>query len=765
MDHSTTTVIPATEPNAEKLHGLRIGEVLVARGVITRPQLDSALEEQREQGGRIGPIIASLGYASLPDIERYSPRRHSSKLGQRLLENNLISREQLQTSLEYQIENGGLLGNILVTLGYVTKDDVHNNLMPADSVVPIGETLVRSGFLTLDQLNKAMLLQQKSGGLLGDILLSLRFISLESLYRALATQQRIGRAGKRRDFSDSKKLPFELARKYSSVIVGRNAQHYLVAVPSKIESPGLEEIERAVGMPVEQVLASKSEIDQFWNLAYPQDLTEESTLKLAKEQPRNSAIKTFTFPQIGANALLLAGCVLGLVYWKESAAIVINALVQSAYFIMFVFKIGILSNGLSRDCQIRISDPELKALDESKLPVYTILIPLYKEKAIASKLLNNVERLDYPKSKLDIRLLLEADDTDTIETIRSLNLPDYYTLLIVPPSEPRTKPKACNYGLINAKGKYVVIFDAEDKPEPDQLKKVVLAFARLPEKCVCIQAKLNYYNSKENLLTRWFTLEYSMWFELLLPGAMQLDIPLPLGGTSNHFKTDVLKLTGAWDPFNVTEDADLGIRLFKQNHFTAVIASRTWEEAPVRLGTWIKQRSRWIKGYMQTWLVHMRNPFRLYRELGLKGFLGFQAMLFGTFFLPLANPVLWIMMIIWFATKAAWISQLFPGPMYYAALLLLVGGNSFFIYSAVVGMYWTVNDVITHQDARSTRAEPLSYEVLKSAAGIPLYWILLSLASYRALWQLIFKPNHWEKTAHGHSADKHDTVGDFINPN
>ena len=248
---------------------------------------------------------------------------------------------------------------------------------------------------------------------------------------------------------------------------------------------------------------------------------------------------------------------------------------------------------------------------------------MYKEKYIAERLIRNIDNLDYPKSKLDVRLLLEEDDLDTINLARSLNLPAYYTILVVPHSLPKTKPKACNYGLISARGKYTVIYDAEDKPEPDQLKKVYLAFKRLPEEYVCIQAKLNYYNSKQNLLTKWFTQEYSMWFELLLPGVMQLNIPLPLGGTSNHFKTEELKKIGAWDPFNVTEDVDLGIRLFKEGYKTSIIASRTWEEAANRLPVWINQRSRWLKGYMQTWLVHMRNPFRLLRELGFKSFWGF----------------------------------------------------------------------------------------------------------------------------------------------
>jgi len=218
--------------------------------------------------------------------------------------------------------------------------------------------------------------------------------------------------------------------------------------------------------------------------------------------------------------------------------------------------------GTRSTAQMRFSDDEVAAIDERLLPVYTILVPMYKESSVIRRLIENLEQLDYPKFKLDIRLLVEEDDVEAQELLRSLQLPHHYSIIVVPHSKPKTKPKACNYGLIHAKGEYVVIYDAEDRPEPDQLKKVHLAFTRSPESCCCIQAKLNYYNSEQNILTRWFTQEYSMWFDLLLPGLMQLDIPIPLGGTSNHFKTEILKRLNAWDPYNVTEDADLGIRLY-----------------------------------------------------------------------------------------------------------------------------------------------------------------------------------------------------------
>jgi cellulose synthase/poly-beta-1,6-N-acetylglucosamine synthase-like glycosyltransferase len=269
-----------------------------------------------------------------------------------------------------------------------------------------------------------------------------------------------------------------------------------------------------------------------------------------------------------------------------------------------------------RPLEHRVSADELARLDPTSLPVYTILVPMYKEPEVAQKIIRAVTALDYPVEKLDVKLLLEEDDPATREKIEEVRdrLPPCVEVVVCPrvaPGEPRTKPRACNWGLERAKGEYLVIYDAEDHPEPDQLRKAVVAFHRLQaagqEKVVCLQAKLNYFNPRQNVLTRFFTLEYTTWFDLLLPGLHAFRTPIPLGGTSNHFRTDVLRALGGWDPFNVTEDCDLGLRLARQGYRTHVLDSTTWEEANSRLGNWIRQRSRWVKGYFQTHLVHTRD--------------------------------------------------------------------------------------------------------------------------------------------------------------
>ena len=311
--------------------------------------------------------------------------------------------------------------------------------------------------------------------------------------------------------------------------------------------------------------------------------------------------------------------------------------------------------------EIRVTPEEVASLARSDLPAYTILVPLYKESAVADKIVRYITGLDYPKDRLDVKILLEPDDTETLDAIRATGLPDFCEVIICPDSRPRTKPKACNHGLARARGELTVIYDAEDRPEPDQLKKAVIAFRRADARwkrfrllrmlnpfrraaggrTACLQAKLNYYNPDQNLLTRWFAIEYATWFQLFLPGLHALRAPIPLGGTSNHFRTDVLQQVGGWDPFNVTEDCDLGIRLHKLGHRTQVLDTTTWEEANSRLGNWIRQRSRWVKGYLQTHFTHMRHPLSTLWRLGPLGTFHFLNSVGGLSLMLLLNPLFW----------------------------------------------------------------------------------------------------------------------------
>lgn len=367
--------------------------------------------------------------------------------------------------------------------------------------------------------------------------------------------------------------------------------------------------------------------------------------------------------------------------------------------------------------------------------MYTILCPLYKETTVLPQFVQAITSLVYDRHKLQVLLLLEEDDADTIAAARAMNLPDYFEIVVVPHSLPKTKPKACNYGLQIAKGEYIVIYDAEDIPESDQLQKAYAAFEMLDEKVVCIQSKLNFYNPRQNLLTRAFTAEYSLWFDLVLTGLQSINGPIPLGGTSNHFKTTVLRELGGWDAFNVTEDADLGMRLVKRGYVTAIVDSTTFEEANSNLKNWYWQRTRWIKGYMQTYLVHSRRLRDFRRNNHFLQGLFFQLVIGGKVLSLFINPLMWLLTISYFTMRPVVgpvVEQFFPAPILYLAVTSSIFGNFLYVYYYMMGC-----------------AKRGYYDLVKVAVLIPLYWLAMSAAAWRSLYEVIRKPHYWSKTKHG----------------
>jgi len=380
------------------------------------------------------------------------------------------------------------------------------------------------------------------------------------------------------------------------------------------------------------------------------------------------------------------------------------------------------------------SDRAQNAPQGCALPVVTILAPLYRDHESLGGLARAIDALDYPADKKDVKLLLEEDDDDTLREARRLNLAPHFEIVTVPNVGPRTKPKACNFGLLRARGDLVVIYDAEDQPETDQLLKAAAGFAGADKNLACLQARLNYYNATENWLTRLFTLEYALWFDWMLPALQKLKAPIPLGGTSNLFRTDILRAVGGWDPFNVTEDADLGLRLARKGYRVEMLDSTTYEEANCRTGNWIRQRSRWIKGHLQTWLVHMRRPEIFVEKTGWHGLLSIQLFLAGNAAGALFNPLLWGAFI-FVALFGANAGVEMPAALQVLNLLALTIGNACFILCAVIA---PTKRGWLHLCAYGLTA--------------PAYWLLTSLAAYKALWQIIFRPYYWEKTDHMISA-------------
>jgi cellulose synthase/poly-beta-1,6-N-acetylglucosamine synthase-like glycosyltransferase len=381
---------------------------------------------------------------------------------------------------------------------------------------------------------------------------------------------------------------------------------------------------------------------------------------------------------------------------------------------------------------LRRAPPEGPAPIIARLPVVSVMVALYREASIAPRLVRRLERLDYPRDLLDVVLVVEEEDRITRDALARAGLPPWMRVAVVPNGPVKTKPRALNFALDLCRGSIVGIYDAEDAPAPDQIRKVVARFHARDAKVACLQGVLDFYNPRSNWLARCFTMEYASWFRVILPGLARLGLPVPLGGTTLFFRRTALERLGAWDAHNVTEDADLGMRLARHGMRTELLDTVTEEEANCRALPWVKQRSRWIKGYMMTWLVHMRDPVLLWRQLGPWQFLGFQVLFLATLTQFLLAPLLW----------SFWLAVLgFPHPVADALPSALVQA----IFWLFV-LTQAVNLAAGWMGLRATAhgMSPLWLVTLHA------YFPLATLAGYKAGWELVRKPFYWDKTSHGH---------------
>ncbi|MEO8529141.1 MAG: glycosyltransferase, partial [Pseudolysinimonas sp.] len=491
-------------------------------------------------------------------------------------------------------------------------------------------------------------------------------------------------------------------------------------------------IESVIGAPARFVVATSWDIRNLLLTVFHKTIADEAANELFRQNPKLSARQVFSRGQkVGFIVIVLVGLV-SLVIWPVPTVITVLTIVSVAFLASTIFKLMIAMKGAKYDVVERVSREQVDELLDVDLPKYTVLVPVFREANIVPQLVGNLGNIDYPADKLEVLVLIEDEDHLTREAYLGSNPPPNFHLVNIPKGTPQTKPRACNVGLFLASGEFLVIYDAEDAPDADQLKKCVVAFRRGGAKTVCVQAALNFFNADENVLTRMFTLEYNYWFDYMLAGLDAADLPIPLGGTSNHFRTQALIELGGWDPYNVTEDADLGIRASAMGFRVGVINSTTMEEANTSIPNFIRQRSRWIKGYMQTSLVHARRPLALIREIGLRRFLSFVLLIAGTPITFLAVIPLYVVTAFTIFIPTQWLEPFFPVWLLWITLVNFVIGSSVMVYLSMMGPY-----------KRGT------FDLILWSLLNPVYWILHSLASYKALWQLLFKPHYWEKTEHG----------------
>lgn len=371
------------------------------------------------------------------------------------------------------------------------------------------------------------------------------------------------------------------------------------------------------------------------------------------------------------------------------------------------------------------------------LPVYTVIVPLFREARVVRQLTVALDRLDYPAAKLDVVLVVEASDTATLEAIERLQLPARYRTIIAPPGRPRTKPRALNIALQFARGRFVVIYDAEDVPEPGQLRAAARLFAADPT-LACLQARLAIDNIDDSWLTALFALEYAALFHVVNSGLAALGLPIPLGGTSNHFRIEVLRAVNGWDAWNVTEDIDLGIRLARFGHRVGSLESTTYEEAPNTLDAWLKQRCRWMKGWMVTLGTHSRAPGRLWHDLGTVSTLAVAAMLVGTVASCLLAPFCALMLLLRACTGSLFWTRT-PLDVYWNAAsagLVVLGGLSAF-WPVIIGL-------------RRRKLLGMS----RWLGLFPVYMVLLSIAAWQAAFEVFGRPHSWTKTEHGRAKQR-----------
>lgn len=449
--------------------------------------------------------------------------------------------------------------------------------------------------------------------------------------------------------------------------------------------------------------------------------------RLEDISPSLSAQRTLTWPQVGFGAVAIA--IVAITLMLAPAVTLVTIDMVAACFFLGVSLLRFVAAGKVPYHLPRPARPP----DDTALPMYTILVPLLREAHLVDELINGLDAIDWPQSRLDIKLIVEEDDLPTRSaTMRAIRGAPY-EVIVVPAIGPRTKPKALQYAMTFARGAFVTIFDAEDRPHPGQLKEAYATFQRCGRDVACLQAPIAIDNGRANWLARSFAAEYSAVFDGLLPALSRFRLPLPLGGTSNHFRRDVLDAVGGWDPYNVTEDADLGIRLARFGYRAATITLPTYEEAPTRTRAWIRQRTRWFKGWMQTWLVHMRHPVGLFRDLGPRQFFGFNLIGMGMVVSSIAHPI-------FLATPILLLRN--PLGLWQGADLLIATIIGINIFNLIAG-YLAVG-VLTRRTLKLRRRTVIASALL----GLPLYWLMMAAACVRAMGQLAVAPHSWEKTPH-----------------
>ena len=594
----------------------------------------------------------------------------------------------------------------------------------------VGEILLDMGAVTAAQLARALILQRRLSARLGDVLLRRGLVSEDVLADALGRQRGMGRAGPAPSGAAAdalaRRLPVEVATRFRALPWGRVGRMTVVATARPEMSDDLRAALPASLGPWVFAATTDSALDARLYAVHGQALAREAecrvpeplSCRLWRARPGAAILS------VAVMALVLAAVTWPVMTWRVATAL--GLAVMAMNLGLRVAAVVALRRAPAAFASIRPAEEAAR-----KLPCVSILVPLHREPDIAGPLTARLARLDYPRELLDICLVVEADDRETLDALEAATLPPWMRVIPVPDGQPRTKPRAMNYALNFTRGTIVGVYDAEDAPAPDQLMTVATRFQAAPPEVACLQGLLDYYNPTRNWMSRCFTIEYANWFRLVLPGIARMGLVVPLGGTTLFFRREALDRVGGWDAHNVTEDADLGVRLARLGYRTEIVQTTTLEEANAHPLLWIKQRSRWMKGYVLTWAVHARHPRALWRDLGPKRFWGFHLLFLGSILNALLLPLMWSTIVMAFGIRHP-IADWLPGDGTLALAALMIGAALLSMTISWIGC-----------------SAPHHRRLRRWVPTLELYFPLATVAMLKALGEIVARPFHWDKTAHG----------------
>lgn len=589
--------------------------------------------------------------------------------------------------------------------------------------------LVDSGLISEDQLRIARAAKAKTGLRIDEILINLGMVKADALLKVMARAWKLAPIdldSTRVDFDLVRHWPGELYLEQNWVPVHDQSNGSVLVATARVpDAERASAIANVLESPVEFVAATSWDIRRTVLRGFRAEIDGDASTDRWRTNPSLSARVVLSKAQVTGGILGGLALLALAIAWPAALGAAVVTIAGAAYAGTTTFMLVLAVRGGTRR-----SAPPVAAQrqPDEVLPFYTVLVPVFRQAHAVPGMIASLSRLDYPVDRLEVLVLVEEEDRLTRDAIVRAEAPERFRIVSVPGGAPETRPRACNVGLFAARGEFLVVYGAEHEPAPDQLRRAIDTFAGGAADLVCVQASVDYSNAQRNTVTRLIALEQSAWAERVLPGIERSRLAVPAGGTSNHFRTTALIELGGWDPYNVSESVDLGIRASAVGYRVSPMDSITVERAAASVPALIRQRSRWLKGDLQTAFVHARQPVALIRRVGIARFLGTALLVVASPAVFLAVIPFYLLIAIALAVPGDVVATVVPAWALQAGIVLFVAGTIEMIVTAIGPVKRKVRGAAT------------------LCLLLPVYWILHSVAAYKALGQLFTRPHYWEKT-------------------